>query len=593
MSNEASALVLLAILMLSGASIIGCQKHSGAFGWAGYLTTGMSVVILVFHGLGALSILSPTSLLGCLVVASLIGLVRSWPVCVRALHRVPPVPKNRFSRFELATTGALAAVLVILVSALVRWNLGESAGYDALAYHMYSPLRALWWTNSLDGRDLAPNAGLPLGAGSIHGLFVLLGGDPRASTANLVIILLLLLGSFRAVAGVRAGLTSSIVVTIILLLAGPLVFGQLSSDTLLAAFVPTILRRGHALTNRRTTFAMGDGVILSSLPLVKPFGLIPLTLICAFVFLQVRNVRVLWLSFAVLTPTFGWWLKNFLQVSNPFYPMFNNLLKPKFVDPEALSLEDDVRSSFRQFLDFFQNHFDWNLTSGSNDNGFFFFVILALGGLLVIGVTWTRLSPTDKGVILVAVVSSVAIVSITGPVFRYLLFAWVMLAVLFVKHLMNTSKESLGGRGRRYGIFALIVALAVMLVPHGLRGNGLIKMYQGRENTGRIAEAAIALQGAVVDTDVVCIFGEGRLLQFWPNRTEFLPPDLRNPFTTKNELSSRSVKDQLRKSKCDYLLLFEGWGAPRNLNGGTLKTWKNQESAIDLVRDGGWLLYRL
>jgi len=588
-----SALFLLMVLLLLGTSVLGIQIAPGSYGLAGYVICGMSVTSLIFHGLGALSILDPKNFLSLVLAMSLFGLVRSRCMFAEFPRMSLSLPARRPELVATIYFSLLIGAITVLVLPIIQFNTEEAGGYDALAYHMYSPLRALWWTHSLNANDLAPNAGLPLGAGSLHALFVLLGGEVRSSFVNLLILATLLLGSCRAIPKIKVGIMTSAIIALLVLISGPLVFGQLSSDTLLAAFMPILFRRAQAIFARRASLSLGDICLLANLPIIKPFGIIPLVLLSTIGFIHIRTSKSFWMFVAALIPTIGWWTKNLLQVSSPFYPMFSNLFRPKFVDVETLSLEDDVRRSFGQLLAFFQQQFSWNLFSASNDHGSFFFIVLVLAAAFLTITCWSRLEEVDKVLVAIAAVSLVLIVSIAGPVFRYVMFVWVLLAVLFVGKLHSQALGDLASQRLRQVSVALCVVIVLVLLPHGLRGNGVSRTFQGRENTARIAEAAIVLESSISSNKVVCVFGEGRLLQFWPNRTQYLHPDLRNPFTSPTEIAPPEVKRRLERLQCDYLLLFQGWGMPRNLNLKTLEKWKSEMRSVELLPEGGWFLYEV
>lgn len=603
MNNLVSAFLVVVVLLLVGSSILGIQKQPGTFGIAGYLAVGIAVVSLIFHGLGAIHILVPKGFAGCTLVAALIGLFRCKRVSWKLFQNMTSSLKFRHSYVEMVTVGVLVGIIGILVSPVFRWNIREAAGYDALAYHMYSPLRALWWTHSLNANDLSPNAGLPISAGSIHSLFVLFGGDPRSSLINLLIIATLLIGSIRVIASLKVGLITAVVVALVVLTSGPLTFGQLSSDMLLAMFMPILFRRTQAIVSEATTLTAGDIVLLANLPFVKSFGIIPMIIFCIFGVLHLRAVRAFWMLLVTLAPTLGWWIKNYFQVSNPFFPMFSNIFRTKFDDPRAMSPKEppvlpvpgrwqDVRRPFDQLNDFFHDDFDWNLFSARNDNSAFLALVLMLGGIALVITSWGTFTRIDKGMTVILVTSSAGIFLMGGE-FRYLLFVWILLTVLLVKHIYHATADSNGGRSRRRVAASFASTLLILLVPQSFRGNGTSELFRGRDNTGRIAEAAIALEESISDNEIVCVFGEGRLLQFWPSRTQYLSPDLRNPFTSTEEISPSDIKYQLRRLRCSYLLLFEGWGRPLNLNLSTLLKWKSFETPIDLVPEGGWFLYQL
>jgi len=602
-NNFVSAFLVVVVLLLVGSSILGIQKPPGTFGIAGYLASGIAVVSLIFHGLGAIHILVPKGFAGCTLVVALIGLVRCKRVSWKLFQNVTSSLKFRHDYVEMVAVGVLVGIIGIFVSPVFRWNIREAAGYDALAYHMYSPLRALWWTHSLNANDLSPNAGLPLSAGSIHSLFVLFGGDPRSSLINLLIIAALLIASIRVIASLKVGLITAVVVALVVLTSGPLTFGQLSSDTLLAMFMLVLYRRTQAIVSNATTLTAGDILLLANLPFVKPIGIVPVIIFCIFGVFQLRTVRAFWMLLATLAPTLGWWIKNYFEVSNPFFPIFSNIFRTKFDDPRATSPKEppvlpapgrwqDIRRPFDQLNNFFRDDFDWNLFSSGNDNSAFLALVLMLGGIALTILCWRIFTRTDKGMTVILTASSASIFLMGGE-FRYLLFVWTLLTALMVKYVFHTIANSNGGRSRRRVAAALASIILILLVPQGFRGNGTNELFRGRDNTGRIAEAAIALEESVSDNEFVCVFGEGRLLQFWPTRTQYLSPDLRNPFTSTEEISPSEIKYQLRRLRCSYLLLFEGWGEPLNLNSSTILKWKRLETPIDLVPEGGWLLYQL
>jgi hypothetical protein len=451
---------------------------------------------------------------------------------------------------------------------------------------MYAPIRAINSDHVLNAQLLIPNAGLPLGVDVLHPIFVLLGGGVRVPAVNYLFILLTLFAVALTIKekSVRAVMVATICV--MLLCASPITYGQLSSDVALLAFVAVILRRRYECGNAPRKIDATNLLYLSVLALIKPFALL---FVVAYL-LSIKNApmikRVIILSITTL-PFSLWSVKNYLDTHNPFFPMFQSVFKGLGYEPRLMTVEQDVRRSFAQLVDFLQSNFNLNPLSQQNDSPFYALILFGLACFLALPMFGSSESEDRTFRILILTVGLVMLF-VAGPVFRYLMF------VVFTLLIGVSNKPVLF---RNYSKIATVtkitmgfafVYIVLVLMTIGFSGNGLNRPVFGQDNSGRISEVAYELRSKISRDETVCVMGDGRLLSFWPITTEALPMDNRNPFIKQSVSNLNQVDRALSRLKCNSVLFFDGWGYPDFVNEELLVSWQDYAHATDVFENSGW-----
>lgn len=547
--------------------------------------TGVAIIILNFHLLGAIGVLNWNTFFGGTALISGLLWLKAKNVIDKAQNYSSEKQKRIISKKEIAIMTSCGAIVIWGNVLMLRWNFSDSGGYDSLAYHMYAPIRAINSDHVLNAQLLIPNAGLPLGVDVLHPLFIQLGGGVRVPAVNYLLILLALFSATLTVKGasVRAVMTATI--CIMLLCASPITYGQLSSDIALLAFVAVILRRRYENKNKTNKFDATNMLYLSALALIKPFAIL---FVLAYL-LSIKHAtmvkRLIMFSITAL-PLLLWSIKNYIDTRNPFYPMFQSAFKGLGYESRLMTVEQDVRRSFAQLANFLQSNFNINPFSPQNDSTFYALILFGL----VCCVALTMFGRTeDEDRAFQYLISTVGLVMlfVAGPVYRYLMFILLTLLILAFNRpvFWNYSKIALVIR-TTMGFALAYSALALMSIGH--RGNDMNQPMFGQDNSGRISEVANVLRSEIRGDDSVCVMGDGRLLSFWPIATEALPMDTRNPFINQSVSSLIQVDQALGELKCDSVLFFDGWGYPEFVDEDLLARWQDYASAREVFEDSGW-----
>lgn len=547
--------------------------------------TGVAIIMLNFHLLGAIGVLNWKNLVVCTTLISGLLWLKTRNGIDKEIKVFLEIQRTMYSKKEIVIAAAAVAVVILSNVTMLRWNFSDSGGYDSLAYHMYAPIRAINSDHVLNAQLLIPNAGLPLGVDVLHPIFVRLGGGIRVPAINYLFILLTLFAATLAVKGksVRAVMTATI--CIMLLCASPITYGQLSSDVALLAFVAVILYRRYQEPNAPRKTNPTEILYLSVLALIKPFALL---FVVAYL-LSIKNstvVKRITLLTITALPYLLWSLKNYLDTHNPFYPMFQSVFKGLGYESSIMTIEQDVRRSFAQLIDFLQLNLNLNPLSQQNDSPYYALILFGL----VCCVALTMFGRTeDEDRAFQYLISTVGLVMlfVAGPVFRYLMFILLTLLILAFNRpvLWNSSKIALGIR-TTMGFALAYSALALMSI--GYRGNDMNQPMFGQDNSGRISEVANVLRSEIRGDDSVCVMGDGRLLSFWPIAAEALPMDNRNPFISQSVSSLIQVDQALGELNCDSVLFFDGWGYPEFVDEDLLAKWQDYASAREVFVDSGW-----
>ena len=568
-----AALMLILYASIFGLAIrlIGTNKHRPAD--ATDVLAGLAFMGIIFHFFGTIGILYQAGLL----VAPLLFLFNfksfAHQVCILKFNFWR---KSRDIRIDPLKSLCFVALTTFGLTPIVYIALHHANSYDALAYQMYAPLHALFKSHSFNANDLIPNSGLPVGAGALHGWIVAFGAKAELGTLTVVIVCLIVWilrdkQDFFAVWIIKVFVTLSLIYAF-----GVDMYGSINSDLVLLLFVLGVSTK--SVSNEEKPIEPSTLLILSFIPLIKPFAMI---FCLSFVFIQGMNQKLgfqklIQSGVLISTPYLAWCLKNYLQVRNPFLPMFQNFFGGPGFGPEVMSLESDVRRSFSQF-NFVINQLiaDPIMAMKIYSN---WLVLPLVVVFLLIKILIDRKKFFENNINLLFIVSIAVNILIAGPVGRYTSFGVIGLAAGFISEVgLNSQRRMTKIRfGKQVTFISSFVVAAALL-----GSSNYIKFFRDHQMFSMRDDQIISIQSVtekvVGKDDTICLIGDGRALLFFPRNVVVFDNDRRNPFDFQSKRVNAEINSTFMRYKCAFVYINTGWGFPENIDVKSIEQWMFDE----------------
>lgn len=555
------------------------------------IVPGMALMGIVFHVFGAIGVLHRGTLFF-LPSALLLRQVVSAYMEGNCSNRLRTTKLNLHKPLS---NWPVYAFGVIILKPIFTLSIRKQDAYDALAYQMYAPLRALFQTHSFNANELVANAGLPVGAGSLHGWLVAFGLNPLTGVATSVFALLLIFLIVNSEDRPLINLMKISAVFGIIFALGGSVFGSVNSDLAMVPFVVYVIRQ--IATESSQKINLQSVVVLGFIPLIKPFAII----FCLALMVSIGwnkgkgKYQILKLCSVVSIPYMIWCLKNFYQVQNPFYPMFQKYFGGPGYGAEIMTLESDVRRSFTQFADV-MHHMIINPIDTLNKFGNWLILPLLVTALLINFVANRKGHENFEGKFAIWF-SIITGVIIAGPVGRYALYGLVVLTLYGVLAYEITTKDRFLSRNRR--VIVTVSTMVLVTVPMIIGLPNFVKALMISKNDLQtdvdVENVQIAASEVIPKESSICVIGDNRALLFYPNLVFAFESNRKNPFSKVYSKSVIEITSELKLFGCDFAIVHWGWGFPQNINVDDLKAWSiNQKSdGNQIYNTQNWQIFRL
>lgn len=495
--------------------------------------------------------------------------------------------------FELGKNKKMYILHVIAAIFVYRNAIFPIDGFDALAYHLYAPYSALYHTHTFDAANPIPNSGLPIGTDAIYGLFSLFGSPQTASIFNVfyVVTSLILVNQILRHKTVLIQIYSVASVFSLFLFLGP-IFSEPGTDLPLIALGLLVLSLYLEKEKNSINDFQGSRVILLHLFLgfmafTKPsvlifIGTFWIAKVCLSPSRMKCFVQIVKISPITLTPLTIWFIKNYLQSSNPVIPFGTHIFKGAGYGPEVTSTDSDIRSSYRQVFKILTDKesykFIIDFTSTQNTT---VLVSILFISLLFLSVRYIFAGCRDSFLIAI-VYSEILTMLIAGPIFRYFGYLFTMHLVLLIQLSKNKKTGHEIRRNLKEGRLEILqdtkfVQLLFFVSVFGVLNltnttwnvdDGASLSSVSRLSSGStVANQAITFVKSNVSTDAsICLVGDSRAMLFWPLKVSFLQADRSNPFADPEVFTNDQILRRLKDLQCDYLVLTPAWGFPSNVN---------------------------
>ncbi len=559
----------------------------------GGVIPGMALMGIVFHGLGAIGILHRSML----VLLPSIMLFRQF---ISSGYKGNSLAWLRTMRFRFTfhkspSNWILLAFCFVVLKPIFVLSIRSADAYDALAYQMHAPLRAMFQTHLFNSNDLIANAGLPVGAGSLHGWLVAFGLNPLSGFVNFLFSLLLILAIISKKDKLHINLMKISAVFGMIYALGSAVYGSVNSDLALTVFLVAALYQIERDSNRQ--IHLETVLILAFIPLIKPFAIVfSFAIIVSAGINQGKSKSwVAKMCTCVALPYLLWCLKNLVQVRNPFFPMFQNLFGGPGYGEEAMTLESDVRRSFSQFAEVIQRFFTNPLDTLMMYSNWLILPCLVVALLINQGVNKNRLLSIGNNA--AAWLSITIGVLFAGPVGRYALYGLVALTLYSVLAYGST----LGDRSltRKQRVMVNFSTGLLIIVPLSLGFPNFVNAsinsnHQPQMDTD-VANVQSVAVNLIPNRSTICTVGDGRGLLFYPQLVHSFENNRKNPFAEINGNDHQSISKELKSAGCEYLIIHWGWGFPGNIDVKSMKTWtqKQEIDGFQLFNSQNWQVYQL
>jgi hypothetical protein len=606
-----SVVLFLALFLIAGKSILIYSKYkflrTNQTLLAIYL--GLYVYVLIFHTLGLVHLLTRENLLysviflnlACLAILTFkktrIDFFGSW-LYIKVVYQQP----------------LLTAVVLFMSLLVLRESMLPIDGFDALAYHLYSPYVSLYHQHAFNAQDLIPNSGLPLGTDSIYGWLSLLGSPKTASLFNVFYVAsaLIITAKIFERGSQKIKFLALTSLFSLMTILGP-VFSEPGTDLPLIPLGLMIL--SLILEPNTESKSVNHGfqqilipVFLGLMAITKPSVIIFTAIYFLFSFYNNTKPTTIF-KFLLLScgPLVAWFLKNYLQSGNPFLPFATHIFKGDGYGPEILSTESDVRSSYNQVFRILTQrdsyHFLIDPTRPQNLTVLVFILAVALFISTV-----KHLSNKPKGITLGAIlIAEIITLIVSGPIFRYFSYLLSMHLVLLIYLGINQNKrtskdaKSVGSLSRisnqftakRIGVIMTVFgALNLMNTPWSTAESSQRSETNTLSSGSEMADKAILyVRNEVDENSNVCLIGDSRAMLFWPSKIFFLQANRINPFSDPEIGSNEQVISRLKEIRCDYLVLTTKWGFPKNMS--LTKITVFVEAMSEIIENDFYSVYNL
>jgi|694.fasta_scaffold27897_3 hypothetical protein len=547
---------------------------------------GVAILCYIFAALGILGLLNPVNLLLSLTSIFFIG-------CIK--FRLTDLAKilQSFSRnvSQVSTTRKLSITISICLAGVYLRSLSIPInGYDALAYHIYLPLRALYQDHFFDARKQLPMNGLPIGFDGLRGWYSLGTSIEINWLINYAVILCIILLSMQILKRVNffVKFVSIVGIFSLIVIAGPVTWANPETDLIVVAYFLAIIEwvreKDHSLKSVIPISTLIGFGIFSKFHIA--LALIPFAIQFVNKSLNEKNNKpkiMIWSLGLVSLPIMIWQLKNFLQVRNPLYPFFTSFFRGEHYNPLALTNEAVISMSWDQARFTF-----------ANSNFFDFSELMKLqiyfaSGVIILGIfshMLLKVKPSPEFTMLV--VAALIQLYFMGLVYRYYLYLLIPILVLFFENFKHTNKSKvnirnvstrnnrnvsriartqiikrLNGSNLVVLLWCLMITLPALHLNEILQRQSALKSIQTGSSIGydfyAEDEALLAVKFIRgLGKGEVCITGDARAQMFWPRKVTTLGSDLRNPFANENSDANQTFRS-LRMYECEFLVIHTGW----------------------------------
>jgi hypothetical protein len=480
-------------------------------------------------------------------------------------------------------------------------------GFDALAYHLYAPYSALYHTHTFDASNLIPNSGLPLGTDAVYALLSIIGSPQTASIFNVfyTIAIFITVSKILDDRSLRIQVYALTSLFSLLLFLGP-IFSEPGTDLPLIGISVLILsfylKQGKNLSDpycnqRNILIHLLFGLMIFTKPSVLIFvGVFWLTEICLSNSRKVKALQTCKVAPISLAPILVWFTKNFLQTGNPIIPFGTNIFKTTGYGSEVTTTESDIRSSFQQVLNVLTNvdSYKFILNFSSTQNSIVLLTLVFLG-LVLMSVKFF-VHGCRNSFLIAILLSEIITLLISGPIFRYFAYLFVMHFVLLI-HISKdkkinslTKKQHEKESTSALNDSRLILILFIVSVFGFLnitnttwnidRASSVVEMNGLSSGSGKADEIIFFVKDKVDANANVCLIGDSRAMLFWPLKISFLPANRINPFADPTISTNNQVGDRLKKLRCDFLVLTSAWGFPANVKTFMIRDFQASSKAL-------------
>ena len=555
---------------------------------------GITAYVALFQILGIFGILYPNVLFG-IVVINIVFLAwtkRSLFIDHHDQIAVLQCYMNRSRRGHRANiSGLLFALPQIAIAGYLPFLKASNAiyGYDSLAYHVYTPYRALHITHSLNSFDLIPNAGLSLGTNSVFGLLSIFGSPQSSMYFQFFTYMILVIAVSQLLLRLSKPKHFAIFVVIVMLLLtlGPTTVSSPGTDLQVAFFLIVIadyfwaLRNSEILELEKIVYG---ALLIGFLPVIKLLSApIALTLFIYLLFEVhrmnvgrfIKSVVLGVVAFSALSAI--WHVKNWLDTGNPFYPAFRKYLGGIGYVKGVRTEEDDFRQTFQQSIQAIKSCHPSSFISTCG-GGLQLFIYATVIFLVMFSVVHLVRRDGFNQLSLFLCVALFGMIPILGIMPRYFVGPIMYLVIWQSLLIFNNQFNSERVRTKFGGMWRWACAVAVLFGSTVFVGrlNGWSNdwqqqkvqkfdrywSYSGQPELDSFIGALVS-NGKYRDVRY-CLVGDGRAMLFWPLDVLVIPRDTRNPLEQSVATSIDEILKGFRSMGCHLIIYTSQWDEQRS-----------------------------
>ena len=547
---------------------------------------GIIAYVVVFQTLGILGLLYPNVIIGFLVVNFSLHI----SICLRETDRKLTSLREFFNKWSTNKLQNAFGVIQIAIAAYIPFLKANNAifGYDSLAYHVYSPYRALHITHSFNSSDLIPNAGISPGTNSVFGLLSVFGSPQSSMYFQFFTYLILVIAGYQILRELKTSQRFLIFSTIVILLLtlGPTTISSPGTDLQVALFL-VVIADYFLVIRTLNVFSVSEilcgSLIIGFLPVIKLLSApIAITLFLYLVFKSRRickgwNFQTVTLAFVCFSIIpISWHIKNWFDSGNPFFPAFRKYLGGLGYVKGIRTEEDDFRQTFFQSAQTLKscNPSRFISTCGGGMQ------LLLYAGVTVVVVFSLFFTARRNGRNQVATyicVSVLGTIPILGIMPRYfvgpLIFLVIWQALTFNDRIHGDDLFGSGWKKRVFCITSsavLLVSVQFLSLTSGWNyvwtheddlGVDRYWSYSGQSDLDALIAHLSFNEN--FSSDKFCMVGDGRAMLFWPLDVRVIPRDARNPLEQSDVKSGVMVADGFRSLGCDFVIYTSQWDQSR------------------------------
>jgi hypothetical protein len=397
----------------------------------------------------------------------------------------------------------------------------------------------------------------------------------------------------------------------LILLSGSTVVTSPSSDIALVLFSLITISELQRFLSRESEIEslIRLSFFLGFLPFVKPFAGVFSVIVLIYVSLRIlqldidRVQRIKRIS--ILTsgsiPIFLWLLKNWLETSNPFFPMLQGVFKGIGYGPEVMTNEEDVRRSFSQLYRYISETTFFTLPIDLAHGQIVLWIIVSLVSLCSV----FYISNVNRPIAIALLVTQFLMLIYIGPILRYFLFVSIgQLFLAFSFHRPLDKKAS-----SKVSYFIAFSVLAIVAIPISLLAvPAMNSEFSTRTVINRETESTFGISvnepnflaakefielSDFPESTRFALFGEGRALMFWPSDVSVFAADRRNPFANPKLRVPDEVFNQFQSAGFDFLIIAQEWGFAQNVNLDLLERFETAFENRIVYVNSGWKIFQI